>query len=357
MEKPKRDVDFLVVGQGIAGTVFSFLLRKNQHRFIVLDSEAKPAATDAAAGIMNPITGKHLALSWNYQELYPIATALYEDMCRELGLEIQLEKPVVRAFKSQTQLNDWVYRSSQQRYAAFMTSPPNTIQNEPRIKTVVGRGATANSFQIPIHELRKRWKSHLMDKAVYLEDSFDYSAVAWEGGYGMYKDIKFKHLVCSEGAYVKHNPYFNYLPFDPAKGEALIIRINDWYNDIIYKGNVFIAPWDGEELFWVGGTYAWHTENPYPTAEKKAQLITQLESMFDGDYEIVDQVAGLRPATKDRKPIIGSHPDIQGLYILNGMGTKGTSLSPYCAKQLYNQILHKAPIDPEISIDRFTSSP
>jgi hypothetical protein len=48
------------------------------------------------------------------------------------------------------------------------------------------------------------------------------------------------------------------------------------------------------------------------------------------------------------------HPHFPAIGILNGMGTKGCSLSPYFASELVNHLTENTPILPEADISRFS---
>ena len=80
----------------------------------------------------------------------------------------------------------------------------------------------------------------------------------------------------------------------------------------------------------------------------------QLELMiFICDFEIVDQEAGMRPTTGDRRALIGVHPEHPQLTLLNGLGTRGIMAGPFLAKQLVDHLEKGEPILPEIDINRF----
>jgi glycine oxidase len=75
--------------------------------------------------------------------------------------------------------------------------------------------------------------------------------------------------------------------------------------------------------------------------------------MITCEFEIVDQVAGIRPATKDRKPILGRHPEYFQLYCCNGFGSRGVLIAPCIAKELAAHIEEGTPLDPETNLLRF----
>lgn len=116
--------------------------------------------------------------------------------------------------------------------------------------------------------------------------------------------------------------------------------------------SVFILPL-GNDLFKVGATYNWKDKTDVPTEEGKAELIERIKEIIDCDFEIVSHFGGVRPTVKDRRPIIGTHDVYKSLHILNGLGTRGVMLGPAMAKDLFNLIENKIPLDPAIDINRF----
>ena len=81
--------------------------------------------------------------------------------------------------------------------------------------------------------------------------------------------------------------------------------------------------------------------------------MSQLDSILKIPYTITNQIAGIRPSTADRKPLVGRHEQYKQLYILNGLGTRGILLAPYLSKCLIEYIYKDVLIDHEININRF----
>ena len=350
-------VQYIIVGQGIAGTIMSYLLYKNGHSFKVISSKIKPSSTEAAAGIMNPITGKYMALSWQYELLYPFALEIYTELCELLDISISFERDLIRPLKDQKAIQDWEYRSTQERYVPFVSK--GNFEELPQSVNLryPAYSFTNYAFQIPVAEIQSKWYNFLDHKGHCLNHVMDYNHIdaATNTLWTSLGPLHFGKLIFCEGAHVIHNPFFNYLPFDPVKGEVLICRIPDWKPKLMYKDSIFIVPWQSSDLYWVGSTYEWKTESWQPTPSKRSYLLEQLRDMYKGEFEVVDHIAGIRPAIKDRKPVIGAHPDHNDIIIFNGLGTKGTSLAPFTAKKLYDYIEREAPLPLEISIDRFSN--
>ena len=75
--------------------------------------------------------------------------------------------------------------------------------------------------------------------------------------------------------------------------------------------------------------------------------------MTSCDFEVINQVAGIRPASKDRKPLVGQHPEYPALFCCNGFGSRGVLIAPAIAKNLVAHIELNEDLDPEIDIKRF----
>jgi glycine/D-amino acid oxidase-like deaminating enzyme len=102
----------------------------------------------------------------------------------------------------------------------------------------------------------------------------------------------------------------------------------------------------------VGATYAWKEYTNKITSEALVELTDKLGLMGCSQFELIEQKTGIRPATQDRRPIIGFHPTKQS-GIFNGFGSKGVSLAPYFAKQWTSEILGNTSVHSEASIRRF----
>jgi glycine/D-amino acid oxidase-like deaminating enzyme len=354
MKNPKLDVDYLVVGQGIAGTVFSYLLYKQRKSFVVVDRGIRNSSTSAAAGIVNPVTGKYFALSWLFDDLFPVALDLYEDIIQYLKIDASLNTKIVRVLKDDYQVNEWEYRAGQEKYADYMTElPPFDCLSE-LITPHAGLGTVKNAMQVPVVSIIEKWKDFLLKKDMYFENHFETGSLDKVEASFSWKEIRFKNLVSCEGSGLVNNKLLsNNNMLQPAKGEALLMKLPGWNCPFIFKNDVFIAPWKEKGLFWIGSTYAWNTLDPFPTLEKREEILSKFVKFYTGEFEVVDHIAGIRPATKDRRPIVGEVPDHKGWFLFNGLGTKGASLAPYFAKKLFDFIEYGYELPPEVSPARF----
>ena len=115
-----------------------------------------------------------------------------------------------------------------------------------------------------------------------------------------------------------------------------------------------IVPLEKPSIFWVGASYQWEYDHADPTEEFRRQGENFLRNTLKIPFKIIDHFAAIRPASLERRPFVGLHPQFPRVGILNGMGTKGCSLAPWFARQLVNHLVRQSPIEPVADVKRFT---
>ena len=167
-----------------------------------------------------------------------------------------------------------------------------------------------------------------------------------------YNNLKASKIVFCEGFGVKQNPYFNHLPLEEVKGEIITIHAPKLEIDFLLKSTLFVLPL-GNHRYKVGATFNHKDKTSIPSIEGKEELVEKLKKVITVPYEIIDQSAGIRPAVKDRRPLVGVHDKYPQLAILNGLGTRGVMIAPSMAKELYGLLEEGIDLDPEINCNRF----
>ena len=106
----------------------------------------------------------------------------------------------------------------------------------------------------------------------------------------------------------------------------------------------------------MGSTYDETDLSPEPTEKGAQVLMASLRHSIDASFQIVEHKAGLRPTTPDTRPIIGSIPGTESLYVLNGLSSKGASTAPHMCQALIRHVFHEEPLDPEMDCRRFITA-
>ena len=152
-----------------------------------------------------------------------------------------------------------------------------------------------------------------------------------------------------EGYRGADNPWFSYLPFEVAKGEALRIRLPGIKAARILKHKLFLAPL-GQDHYWAGSNYEHQPKDALPSDRGRHFIEEKLKQFLLPEYQEIEHLAGIRPSTFDRRPFLGRHPQHPQLAIFNGLGAKGSSLAPYFARQLVDHLFLQTPLHPEVNI-------
>jgi glycine/D-amino acid oxidase-like deaminating enzyme len=344
--------DYIIIGQGLAGTVLSYLLQKHGKKILVAEDESPDAASAVAAGIYNPITGKRMVKTWKAAELFPLLEDFYSEMQKDLHTTFLFKLPVYKPFGSVEEQNHWISQTSFGDVEDLVNINIPVERYSNYIHNKYGGFETFRSGYLDVSGMISAFRKHLIKTDSYIRKSFSSVDLEFKNDHIVWNGIQSRRIIFCEGHKVTANPFFKWLPFVLAKGELLTVRIKNFEKHAILNKGIFILP-VGDDIYKVGATYVWDFKDNNITTEAKEELTFKLEQLIKTPYEILKQEAGIRPAVKDRRPIIGMHPEYKTLGIFNGLGTKGVSLAPYFARQFYNFLENSAEIDKEASIERF----
>ncbi len=347
-----RQEKILIVGQGIAGTVLSFKLSQYNISHIVRDNGHRHAATKAAAGIINPITGRNYVKSWMIDQLLPSAESTYKQLSDYLGKSYLQSKTIYRTLHNNLEYNNWMGSSSRPGYDQYVD-----IKNEcPEYKNLTNQGQAygiiRKAQQVNIAQLISDYQQRLTDESRIIIGELDYDEIELSNGQVYCRGEEFDMIIFCEGARCTSNPFFGYLPFQPVKGESFLVSTESKLPNNILRDRIFLAPTSDHE-FWTGGSYQHQYDDDNPTEAFRQEWKSNLESLLKIPFKIKEHRAGIRPAVRGRKPLIGRHPFYKQLYLFNGMGTKATSLVPYWADHLVGHLVRGVKIDEAVDIKRF----
>jgi len=347
------EVDYIIVGCGLAGIAFCEQLRAHNKSFVVFDDSSQQSST-VAGGLYNPVVLKRFTSVWKSKEQLQKALPLYKKLENQLGVKLDVKLPVYRKFSSLEEQNDWFTASDEPLLSEYL-SPKIIKKNNKYIQAPFGFGEVLGTGRIDVKTLVVSYKKYLFDNDRLFEQAFDYEFVKSTSERVLYENISASYIVFAEGSGISKNRFFNHLPLVPAKGELLTIYAPDLNIDFVLKGNGFLIPLENHEYI-VGATYDWDDTTQQITNKAKAELLDKLQHLISCNFEVVNHVAGVRPTVKDRRPLVGCHHHFKNMYVLNGLGTRGVMIGPYVAEQLFNCIEYGTPLEKEIDIKRFENA-
>lgn len=352
-----KKVDYIIVGLGIAGICFAETLLQQGRSFVVIE-DGKKGATAASGGVLNPTVLKRFTAAWNASQFFEKAFSFYETMGQRLGQTILNPIGISRILYNIEEQNDWVVASDKRELSPFLSSEIQK-NNNTAIKAPLGLGTVNSAALVRPAELIKQYRKYLQQNELLLSEGFDYKDVEISETAVAYKNYMVQRVVFAQGADVRDNPFFK-LAVSPEgakvfvgnKGEYIIFKAPQLRLQEVLKGPVMLIPL-GNDLYKAGASYGRDDFSEGTTAKAKEEITEKLKKMIACDFEVVDQVSGIRPTVKDRKPLLGNFPENPKLYFLSGLGTRGLSMAPLLSAWLYDSIEEKSELPKEVTITRF----
>ena len=339
-----KNVDYIIVGDGYAALFFAHQLIKNNKSFYLF-SEGKKGASMVSAGIINPAVLKRFTTFWLAQEQIDSLKKTLSEIEGYTHKNYLIEKPILRVFHDEKEKELWLKKSNE---ISFLSNDFIKINS---IKNPFGCGKVNHSARLSVRDFFTDLMNYLEQNSHLIKEKFDYNLVNTENS--TYKDIQFKNIIFAEGMAVKENPYFSEIPVEANKGHHLEVKLSEKIeDDFTIKKKHFIFPLN-ENTYYYGGTY--DREQTHHKIDDSAveKLTNALAEFYPNDFEVTQVKFGFRPTVKDRRPIVGNHPEFKNLYVFNGLGARGILNGNYFAINLYNHLDNGEEIHPEVDLKRF----
>ncbi len=341
-------VDYIIVGQGLAGSCLAMQLIKRNKKVVVIDKPHDNSATRVAAGLFNPITGRNLSKTWKADVLFQELHRFYREVEEITGAHFFHPMPLYRPFVSIEEQNEWMGKSANEDFAPYIQEVCTTPSAQQFVRNPFGGIRLQQCGYVNTLVFLQAVRTHIQQKGVVLDEVFDETALTFYTDHVEYKQFRASKIIFCQGVEALQNKLFSWLPIRPLKGETLSIKPSVNVPEIYNRG-VYVVP----GLWRVGATYQYADTTPAITEAGRLELIEKLEALLAFPYEVVGQSWGMRPTTPDRKPIVGSHPDHPHAVVFNGLGTKGVSLAPYFSQVLATWLENNGSINKEVDIDRY----
>jgi glycine/D-amino acid oxidase-like deaminating enzyme len=344
------EIDYIIVGQGLAGSIIACLCEMRGKTVIVIDDEHRTSASLAAAGIMNPITGKRLNRPHFVDQLLASAFDVYPRVEQFLGTPIFERRNVLRILKSEDEFRHWKQKLVTGEYAKYLGS--TTVAAADYVEQKYGGFEIAKAGFLDVPRFVRAVRDWLLTSGKLINEGFQYGDVSASVNQARWQGNSAKAIIFCEGYQLKRNPFFSSIAMNPAKGEVLTLDTNHFAdNRVIQHQKWLLRTIDGQIK--AGTTYSWDNLDETPSPAARIEIEQSLRSFVQFDFKVTRQVAGVRPVTKvDNRPVIGVHPLHKRLAILNGLGSKGVLQAPFAACQLMAYLEKGEPIHPDFDVCR-----
>lgn len=337
----------LIIGQGLAGTALAWRLHERGVPFVIVDREELVTCSKVAAGLITPVTGMRLKVSWRFEVFYPEALRFYRQIGKRLGTRVFFPRGYVRLLKNEQERQKWPKRLRESEVGPFVH--PQAPQLDPAIMTLPHEGFqqrhaawldTVTYLEASRRFFGEAYRQAIVEPAEVLDDA---EGIVWRGE-------RFSHVVWAQGWQAAKHPLFSWVPFQSALGTILTAKADlKGERRILNRGCWVIPRADG--TLRAGSTYEWNFPDP-PTASPGmvAELETKLRDFLAVPVELLGSQSAVRPIVKGRQALLGGHPSHPRVLFFNGLGSKGSLRAPWLAKHLTEHLLDGRPLDTELDL-------
>lgn len=345
-------IDYLIVGQGLAGSLLAWELIQRGCNVVVIDNGGENAS-QVAAGLINPITGMRFVKSADVDVLLPAAKHCYAQLAAFFRQEFYREKPMLRFFGNDGELKNAVKRLNDPAYRAYL----GDIQPQAgAVKNLAARCGFLEQKQtgyLLTRPLLSCLKAFLMAGGSYRQADFDYRDIQLQPSL-RWRDLAARQIIFCEGYKAAQNPWFCRLPWQAVKGEILTLEHQSELPDKILNYGNWLIPLSARQIR-IGATFDRENLDARITEQGKNDLLTALGQVSNdlADSIVLNHQANIRPCTKDRQPFIGRHPQHNNMAIFNGFGAKGSLQIPWYSRHFTDVLLGSASLHHSCNIQRY----
>lgn len=356
-----KQVDTLIVGQGLAGTAIAWSLYDRGASFLVVDECASTTSSRVAAGLITPVTGQRAATCWEWSQASHEATEYYRKVEQYLGKTFYCTQSAVRLYQSEAEGAKLVER--------FNINSNPYIEDYPCEEKERDSQYYHNDFGgFRMPDARR------LDTAAYIDGSRDYfrqrdcflsASIDAEREVSHLVDgieipklnVIAKNLVLTQGHVSMNSSWFPSLPLSLVQGDILSIEVDGLVEDRTIHCGIWLVPNERSQTrdrfsFLVGATYRRDRFDGLPSPDGRVELETKLKSWLKTPFKVVHHSAGIRPGSYDQKPLLGPSRIAPRIWILNGLGGKGALYGPWMARLLVQAIWDGKSLPPNLLWNR-----
>ena len=283
--------DYLVVGQGLAGSTLADHLMDSGYSVRILSDPSLSNSSLVAGGLYNPVTGRKLVKTWNCDNLFSYLIPYYKNLERKLGSKFLNELTIYRPFINVEAQNEWMGKSTDGSYDDYVEEVHTSSKYIEFIKDDFGGVLLKKSGYVDTAAMIQSFESYFNAQGVLLKEEVQHEELKIDESEVEYKGVSYKGIIFCEGQLARQNPLFSWLPFKPVKGELIFIK-TEHQPEVIYNRGVFIIS-KNNSVCKVGATYNNQNLTNSPTEEGKNELNRKLKELIKFNYSIADQKAEL----------------------------------------------------------------
>ena len=343
----------LLVGQGLAGSVLALQAEEAGFDVHIADDDRPIRASQWAGGLVNPVSFKRLTLSWKIDELLPVMHQFLTAVEAKFQMKFYTPLTFHRVFASIEEQNQWDVISEGPK-GKYYSSKRIENKNSAAVQAPFGIGEVLHAGWLNVPHFLGVARNYFISKQKFHQQTIAEKDLRKKENVWVWNEIEFDFVVVCSGVSLSEWPSLSVLNVIPNKGETVTLNLPEAnWNEMIHFGN-FLLPLDINK-YKLGATFDWSPTDEFPSETAKEELLKAFQSHIRTPFQVLQHNAGLRPTTKDRRPILGCLEE-NGIQFFGGLGAKGVLLAPYFSKMLVANLMHGTPLDHEVNAKRYLKS-
>ncbi len=334
----KPAFDTIIAGAGLAGACAALHLSRTQRLLVVEADRPAAGASGAAAGLVNPLTGRRARAVWRIDAALD---ALHATLDQAGATALLRAGGVLRPAADAQQADRFQeVAAARPRHATWL--PAGAVRARfPGVAAPEGALLVRQGGSIPVPRLVEALLAAAQRSGAevrtgarvtgWSEDSGG-AFVALERG----ERLRARRVVLALGYGYRRHAELAALNLHAVKGQTVRVRAPDGcVLPVALSGPGYVAP-DGEALV-VGSSYERGFADLEPSAAQSQAILAQAARMLPAlaDAAVLDAFAGVRvtvPGT--RLPMLGPLPGRARVWLFTGLGSKGLLTAPLLARAL-----------------------
>ena len=338
--------DFLIVGQGLAGSLLAWHLLEAGKRVLVVDRDEPETSSKVAAGLVTPLAGARFHLPEGLETRLDYARAFYWKHEELSGQRFFHHRRIVRLFQNTQEATSWQLRleTAGGRYARFHAP----LQIDPRRFSLPWGGfEMKEGGWLDVPAFLEYTRQSLLERASYAIGRVDSAEVDVDPQAVRWKNVEASMIVFCEGWRGGQNRFFDWLPLRPTPGDILDLEIPDLGDEtrIFNKGGWMIPQGNGR--FRAGSTYQPTGTGIDPTPSAREEVVAKITRITTVPLTVTGHRRALRPTIRRSQVFMGRHPAYPRAAFFNGLGSKGVLNGPWHAARLAVHFLEGTPLPAE----------
>jgi len=356
MDSLNTQFDFIIIGQGLAGSLLAWRLIAQDKKVLLVDSCLQQTTSRTAAGLVNPVTGKRLVKSDNIEDYLCSAKKLYSSLSNYFNEDFFFEKPQLKLFRSEDDILQWKKRAKDPAYNAFIGERFKASDKGFLQAGSLGGFIQKQCAYLSTVSLLDNLRQFFIQKDSFIKAQFNPNELHIARNHIEWREYKAAKLIFCDGHQLQNNPWFSSLPLQPVQGEILTMETDQHLPEEIIQFGKWLLPL-ANKRFKLGATWQWQPLDEQPTSAAYTALTEACQNEFPAlkSARLINTSVGIRPATKDKNPFIGSHPQQPRLLVFNGFGSKGSLLIPWYSKCFSRHLLTGDTLPKHADIARYTN--